>query len=362
MTSRQKNGRADNCKRISVLIFGEYRYPIYQEACSRALEELGVKVWRVSYGDYLTNGLWGRMQERLCCGPLVKKINSLLLEKVKCLRPDITFIYNSVYIKLSTLRQLSELTWLAGYTNDNPFGGNSWRPTWKNFRKTIPYYHSWHVYRPANLRDFEKVASANTHLLMGYYLPWETSEKYFRKRTSFDNDVVFVGHGENDIRIKCVEALFEANIFPKIYGDPLYWKRFLPRIIYNALPGIKPAARTEYRYIVRHSKISLAFLSSSNEDVYTRRCFEIPSWNGFLLAQRTEFLQGLYREGLEAEYFDSPEELVGKCKKYLINAQLREQIANCGRSRCIEGGHDVISRMEKWLDETKRAMAASLRH
>jgi spore maturation protein CgeB len=55
----------------------------------------------------------------------------------------------------------------------------------------------------------------------------------------------------------------------------------------------------------------------------------------------------LFKEGVEAEYFDSDEELQDKIRFYLAHDSAREKIAAAGRERCIRSGYHARSQLEK---------------
>ena len=58
----------------------------------------------------------------------------------------------------------------------------------------------------------------------------------------------------------------------------------------------------------------------------------------------------LFKEGSEAEYFDSEEELADKIKFYLNNPRKRELIAAAGHTRCIRSGYSNQRRMQQMLE------------
>lgn len=340
---------------MRILLAGWFRYPWYEEACARALESLGVIVTRLSWSDCFSLSWFGRLQQWFSYGPSITKMNNLLAQTTGNFRPDVTLIYNGQHISECTLWHLRSRTWLAGYTNDDPFGAHAWRLPWRKFRATIPYYHSWHVYRPENILEFKRRGARSVSLLMSYYLPWEVTGDCLNPRDTFEYDVTFVGHGEPDGRAQYVEALLDAGISLTIFGHPSRWHKCLPKRTLRRLPPIREANHEQYRRIVRRSKINLVFLSGQNRDQYTRRCFEIPAWGGFMLAPRTPVLQGLYEEGIEAEFYGGTEELVEKCRQYL-GQERRETIAGQGQQRCFRSGYDVVGRMSQWLHDTCVAM------
>lgn len=69
-----------------------------------------------------------------------------------------------------------------------------------------------------------------------------------------------------------------------------------------------------------------------------------------MLAERTEEHLNLFEEGIEAEFFDSNEEMVSKVQFYLRNERARLKIANAGFQRCIKSGYSDINMVEKILE------------
>jgi spore maturation protein CgeB len=141
--------------------------------------------------------------------------------------------------------------------------------------------------------------------------------------------------------------LFERfHIRVKVFGDR--WKRTWVGWRYPR--HFSPAAYSEaYVNAISNSKISLAFVSSSNRDEYTMRTFEIPGSGGFFLAERTPKHQELYEEGKEAEFFSSVEECADKIVFYSNHESARQRIAAAGYERCVRSDYLLSSRIRESL-------------
>ena len=70
-------------------------------------------------------------------------------------------------------------------------------------------------------------------------------------------------------------------------------------------------------------------------------------------------LAELFKEGSEAEYFRSKQELLEKINYYLKNTKKREKIAVAGYKRLIKDGHEVTDRVKEVL-ENIRSLAKKL--
>ena len=72
-----------------------------------------------------------------------------------------------------------------------------------------------------------------------------------------------------------------------------------------------------------------------------------------MLADRSDEHQELFKEGEEAEFFSSGEELKDKTAFYLKREDLRSRIALAGYRRCFESGYNYRKVMELRINQIK---------
>jgi spore maturation protein CgeB len=71
-----------------------------------------------------------------------------------------------------------------------------------------------------------------------------------------------------------------------------------------------------------------------------------------MLAERTGRHKDFFEEGIEAEFFESKDELLAKIKVNLNNRAEREQIAQAGRERCLNSGYSMRVQVNSILLES----------
>ena len=333
---------------LRIVIVGSVQSIWAAPAFARALEQLGVEVFFFDWGSMFSRGMIGRFESRFMCGPAVRRAHKTLLKYIDSINPDLLLIHNGRLFGPETIAKLKQRWWVAGYMHDDPFGAFSRKAYFRLFKRAIPFYNSHHVIRPENIYEYQQLGVKHVKILMTHYSPW----MHYPMRgndSHYEFEVVFIGHAERDRRIDYVTDIVNAGIPLRIFGDPKYWRRYLPPEVQRRLPPITPRLGKSYARTISFSKICLAFHSQANRDRYSHRVFEIPACRGFLLAERTDIMRSLYEEGKEAEFFDSSDELVDKIRFYLKHDSAREQIAQKGYERCTKSGYDVVSRMRQWL-------------
>jgi spore maturation protein CgeB len=245
----------------------------------------------------------------------------------------------------------------VGYNNDDPFapGQPSW--LWRHFLASLPAYDLVLAYRHHNVTDFLKAGAKQVRLLRSWFVPERNHPVALSagEQARFGCDVVFVGHYEPDQRLGYLEEVVKQGLSLKLYGPGYDWDPVIARSPWlTHLRPVRLVWGEEYNQALCGAKVALCFFSKLNRDTYTRRCFEIPATGTLMLAEYSDDLASLYREGQEADFFRSKEELVSKLQYYVKDQGRRESVALAGRRRVLADGHDVLSRMKdvlRWAED-----------
>jgi len=367
--------KTDERKKKKILIAGAWVWPWYQEACATALEELGCLVERFSWFDdfyrwertrvepVFKTG-WAALQNRLLMGPTLWRINRRLINTARKASLDVIWFYNCPLIfpkTLQTLRHFLPDALLIQYINDNPFSNHLWPDYWRYLKRSIPYFDLHFIYRQSDQVAFQKAGAKKTYLLRSYFIPKDDFRVPLEEvDQQYRSEVLFAGHYEDDGRLEKLEAIARSGFSLKIFGGG--WvgaqKKMSTDSPLRFQFPITPVVGEKYRQAICGAKIALCFLSKINSDTYTRRNFQIAAMQTFMLSEYSVDLEGLFREGVEAEFFRSKAELIDKIRYYLKYEHKREQIARKGFERVLKDGHDVRSRMQTFLKRIQQEKPA----
>jgi spore maturation protein CgeB len=355
---------------MKILVVGDWHSRIHEEAVANAMSELGHTVVRFEWCKYFQPPLESfarrlvhmgrRLQNKYLWGPTVRALNRDLVKAAKLEEPDLIFVYRASHIVAETLEAIRNevpAAVLATYNNDDPFSPSYPPWLWRHFIAGIPFWDIVFAYRESNISEYLRVGARRSELLRSFFVPERIHpmELTDSERQKYASDVVFAGHYEEDGRLHMLETLAREGLRVRIYGPAARSKRFdwnhalrSSEALRDQLP-VRPVWGEEYAKVLSSARIALCFLSKLNRDTYTRRSFEIPASGSLMLSEYTPDLATLFAEGVEAEFFRSPEELLSKVELYLADEERRKRVALAGYQRVYADGHDVQSRMREML-------------
>jgi spore maturation protein CgeB len=357
---------------VTIVLAGDWHSTIHERPMADALERLGHTVepfaWHTYFkphagvGASFPSQVLRKAQNKYLVGPVIRQINEDLIRLAERVQPDLLFVYRGTHVTAATLRAIRRRaphTQLVGYNNDDPFAAGQPRWPWRHFITAIPEYDRVFAYRRHNIADFVSAGARSTGLLLPWFVPSVHRPVSLtpEERAIYECDVVFVGHFEDDGRLECLEALAAASVRVKIFGPGRGFRghdwdaRLRASAALRHLAPVDLVWGADYTKALCGAKIALCFLSKRNRDVYTRRCFEIPATGTLMLSEYSDELAALFREGVDADFFRTRDELVGKVQRYLGDDLVRQRIAGSGRDRAFADGHDVESRMRVMLQQ-----------
>jgi spore maturation protein CgeB len=215
------------------------------------------------------------------------------------------------------------------------------------FLKALKHYDWFLTNKSYNVAELRGLGCPRTLFVGNGYDP--ATFRPLRLRPSdearFGGDVGFIGSFEED-RARALVHLAELGFEVRVWGSG--WPKNLSKHARLRLEG-RPLHGDDFAHACQAFKINLGFLRKMNRDLQTTRSVEIPACGGFMLAERTVEHQEMFREGSEAEFFGSWQELAAKCADYLSDAERRLRVARAGLERCQRSGYSNKERMRTAL-------------
>ena len=300
-----------------------------------SLQRLGFDVAGFNVCEYQSSYRVIRsIQSRLQPRALLKALNSdVLLRAAEIRGLSIVWIDKGVWIFPETLLQLRKRfgAKLVHYTPDPQFFYHRSR----HLTACVPIYDLMVTTKSFELEEYQSAGAENIVLCQQSYCPIRYESP--SKNPSWEVDIGFIGHCETHYWRTLIRLVDVGEV--GIWGQN--WRNMprLSRLSDNAVRGVGLFGR-DYVDALASFKISLGLLSKLIPERHTTRSFEIPAAGGFLLAERSDEHCIYFEEGVEAEFFDSTDELIDKAGFYLTNDRLRLRIAAAGRERCRDNGYD----------------------
>lgn len=345
---------------MRILVAGDGHSELHELPLMQAFRSLGHQaegfLWHSFFepAETTAKAVTGRLlraQDKFVRGPAVARLNRALVEQAAGTKPDMLFVYRGTHVEADSLRRIRAAVpgmVIVGYNNDDPFGPGQPGYRWRHFLSCLPEYDLTLAYRQHNMDEFRRHGARRVYLLRSWFIPERNHPVALspEDRNRFDADVVFAGHYEDDGRLEQLEAIVAKGHRLRLFGPGNYWNPVLVRSqTLRHLAPVRQLWGEDYNKALCGARIALCFFSRLNRDTYTRRCFEIPATGTLLLSEYSDDLANLFKEGLEADYFRSREEMLEKINFYLVNNRQRSLVASAGLKRVHQDGHDIRSRL-----------------
>lgn len=282
--------------------------------------------------------------------PENRKENTQIIEKIDSTYYDIIWIDKGVTIYPETLQYIkrkSSKTVIISYSPDNMALRHNQS---QQYLECIPLYDYIITNKSYILDDMRRLGAKDICFVNNSY---ESTFHYPRILTSKDyqeigGDIGFVGAWEKE-RCESILYLAQHGLNVRVWGGGK-WLKY--RGMYPNLKIEDKGLYSEnYAKSFKAFKISLCFLRKMNYDLQTTRTVEIPACGGFMMAERTIEHQAMFEENKEAVFFSSNEELLEKCKYYLVHEEERKQIIAAGLKRCQTSGYSNIETIKNILNQ-----------
>jgi spore maturation protein CgeB len=318
------------------------------------LRQMGHDITPFDTTPYVAKGfrVLRSLAHRTNFGPPVWNLNKALQSRAKEVKQHaLVWIDKGRWIFPETLEQLRVHTSarLVHYTPDPQLLHHRSR----FFNACISHYDLLVTTKPYEV-DLYREAGARDVLMVLQGFSSSSRELAVAKSRSgqFESDVCFIGHFERHYADR-LQAVGRMGVRLKVWGPG--WTRYarFHRWAYNYVAG-NGIWDESYRRALASSKIALGLLSKRIPETTTTRTFEIPAMGVFMLAERTDDHLALFKEGIEAEFFGSDEELKDKIGFYLENQEARRRIAAAGRERCLRSGYCAENQIAKVLEYVDR--------
>ena len=130
--------------------------------------------------------------------------------------------------------------------------------------------------------------------------------------------------------------LLEAEVPLSIHGARWQKSQYWPQLRASCYQGF--AVDAGYTALLSQAALCLGLLSHRNRDLHTSRSLEAPAAAGVLLAERTSEHQLLYEEGVEALFWQTPQECARIAKQMLASKGELSSVRQAGHQRVAELG------------------------
>ena len=320
-----------------------------------ALEDLGCAVVGVDTGIPADRSplikLGFRVSRRIFPSYDMSRINKAVIKTTRTVQADIVWIDKGITITSATLRSIKAAcpqAVLVSFSPDDMMNPNNQT---KHYLDCIPLYDHHITTKSYNILELQSLGARSVLMIDNSYCRRSHKPVHLTReqRLKLGGPVGFIGFWEQE-RQEYMSFLAEKGIPVRVWGP---WNRVNTYHRNLTVEG-RIAWGDDYALTLCAFDINLCFLRKENRDLQTTRSIEIPACGAFMLAERTDEHLSLFKEGVEAEFFESKEEMCDKVSFYLQHEDLRRKIALAGYSKCQEHGYSYTERFKQVMKIIRR--------
>ena len=325
---------------LRILFIGSNWYGSNARSCADSLRRVGCDVLDIDEDRFFPHlaSLPSRIGLRVAQGWLVDEFNHYVLETAAHYPHDIFLAFKGTHLLAETLRTIAR----SGAATYNYYPDTSAFTHGKWLLSSLSEYDCIFYTKPFWYHDVVRRIA----LKQGFFLPHGYDLALHRPFPLDDRDLADYGCDASLIatymphkeRLLADLIRLRPRLDLRIWGGRWIEKSTAP-LLRPCIQGF-PLNGERYSRAICASRINLAIMGgkvegASSSDFTTNRTYTIPASGSFMLHERNDEVLGLYKEGVEIECFDSPEELAEKIDYYLAHPEERRQIADAGHLRCV---------------------------
>ncbi len=333
----------------TLLIAGSDSPESLESSYARAFQQAGWQVlfWHpfASYSSAARGGRLGRLLGLFVhVEPWWRKANLQLLHYAARQKPDLLLVIGTQGVRAGTLAQLRvRLPRLVIYClyPDSPHNLDSERI------HCLPFFDRVTTSSPAWVDAFLRLGARRVA-----YLPFAADTELHRPAAPQQNarlahDLTFIGTWRAE-REALLTQLADYDL--AIWGSSYWRTRTRPGSSLRQKWGGRALLGAEFAQACAESKIMLNIMDAVSWPGPNMRTFELPACGAFVLAERSEPVLELFREGETIECFADVAEAREKIDYYLSHNDARQRIARAAHAFVTHSGHTYHDRVRTLCD------------
>ena len=329
-------------------------------AAFMGLQRLGHVVQVVNESSYVPidwKGVPARALRRLFLPVFVAELADEVVKLIRAFRPHCLFIFKGNFVHPRVVAECKKYPEMLAV---NFYPDVSFRAHGRYIPAALPLYDHIFNTKSYGVRDMaEQLGVRSVSFLEHGYDPalHRPVELTAEERAYYGSDVAFIGtwSPKKEAFLSKLRGLL-PDVRLRVWG--WQWEKSRAASLVGCLEG-HGVTGEEYTRVICATEVCLGLLSevrtgASSGDLITARTFQIPACGASMAHERNPEALQYFKEGREAIFFDTAEELAEKVRYYLANPAERDAVARGGLERSHRSGYSIDDRMEsviRLLDE-----------